>query len=1119
VVHLGAARSAARRVRTPAWLGALLVPLLVCAAAPDAEARRAARYGLIVKFAGSGDHALEACAARLHREGRSYRSATADDSGSIDALHARLGVRAVRPVFRGSRGSLESHRKRLGARLLEGAPRAAGAGVGVSEVPDLAHVYTVEFGADLPLEEALALYAEDPHVEYVQPDHRRTLDELPNDPFLYTSGSWGQAFPDLWALERIGATEAWSHARGEGIVVAVVDTGLDYNHPDIAANVWVNPGEDLDGNGVVDETDRNGIDDDGNGFVDDLHGFDFGSSLDANGDGDFDDPGDVSDADPFDENGHGTHVSGTIAALSDNGIGIVGVAPAARLMAVKGFPDDGTSGRDSALWRAVLYAAENGARVINNSWSCFPACPRNPLAEDVAGLVRRMGVVIVTSASNRQSDVAFLSPENTRDVITVASSGQDDLPSATFTNFGWLVDVAAPGGGPFGNPGIRVGRRNILSLRSLADEDSEPFAVAGDYLRNAGTSMSAPHVSGVVALLLSAEPGLDYEAVRRRIRQSAVDLRAPGHDADMGAGRLDALAALTDPPLPDLEIAIVGPRPASSFAGETGEIAIRGFVRGRDLESWTLEYGLGGRPETWHPIDAGSRPVPRVDVLANWRVAGLEQGAYVIRLTATTPGGSERFVEFTQLALERNRPEPISQPGASAARPDLSGALVVWESRRPLDDGSESTSVDLVLADLRRGTERVIAGGVGEQHSVAIAGRTLAWLDRRESRDHTEVHACRIDRRTGRCAVVPVAPGRGAPLPPAVAAGRVFWTDGSSGQPDLHGCRLRAWSPGCQEYDLGLDPTIRGFLHGDGRSLVWVEPLGGQRLARCRVDWRTGACAGARIAFPTPALSRPAVSGDLLAWVAFGLPGRTPLQICRHDPVTGECPIVVVQDAVSDPWPQLSGDRLVWEARVGDQDEDVFYCEYDRIRERCPAQRLTADMAAQRSAAIDRDRVVWEDARDGETRIYGTTLPRFAKLRDRAARVGRWLVVVARIAEPGDGDPVFAVEAVGAGSTGSLGAHLLPLGRSRVALLWRPQARHVGEQVFTFSATSETGLVARRSVRVKVSPARWPGWWFRAHSRVPAASPPPRDRARSWDPWAARDRGFAARAPRAARAR
>ena len=184
------------------------------------------------------------------------------------------------------------------------------------------------------------------------------------------------------------APEAWDLSQGEGITVAVVDTGIDTEHPDLAGNIWVNPGEDLNHDGVADPSDFNGVDDDHNGFIDDLHGFDFANSVDADGDGDYDDPGDVSDPDPFDDFGHGTHVAGTIAAIANNGIGVAGVAPRARLMAVKGFKVSGST-PDSILARGMVYAADNGARVIINSWSCSTRRPRNLVLELAQAYARR----------------------------------------------------------------------------------------------------------------------------------------------------------------------------------------------------------------------------------------------------------------------------------------------------------------------------------------------------------------------------------------------------------------------------------------------------------------------------------------------------------------------------------------------------------------------------------------------------------------------------------------------------------------------------------------------------------------------------------------------------------
>ncbi|MCB0371363.1 MAG: S8 family serine peptidase, partial [Bdellovibrionales bacterium] len=155
-------------------------------------------------------------------------------------------------------------------------------------------------------------------------------------------------YDDLWGLKKINTEDAWDLTQGEGVVVAVVDTGLDLTHADIAENVWTNEGE-IPGNG---------IDDDQNGYIDDVHGWDFGDQ----------------DNDVDDFQGHGTHVAGTIAAVGNNSEGIIGVAPKSKIMPVKGFSSYG-GGTTSSLAAAIVYAAMNGADVISNSWGCNPQCP------------------------------------------------------------------------------------------------------------------------------------------------------------------------------------------------------------------------------------------------------------------------------------------------------------------------------------------------------------------------------------------------------------------------------------------------------------------------------------------------------------------------------------------------------------------------------------------------------------------------------------------------------------------------------------------------------------------------------------------------------------------------
>lgn len=1055
----------------------LMLGLLLGLASETAAAEAAPHdvpQRLIVRFRSEGARALEGCAETLLREGRPFASATADGSRSLDELNARLGVRRIRAVFRRPDDRpIREQRARLGERLARRPSRARAAprAVAAERLAALADVYTVEIGEDTVLAEAVALYAADPHVVWAQRDHTHVPDALPDDPFLTTSGAWGQPYADLWGLHRIRAPEAWAISQGEGVIVAVVDTGLDWAHPDIAANVWINAGEDLDGNGRVDESDFNGIDDDGNGYVDDLRGYDFADSADVDEDGRWDGPEDVIDPDPFDEHGHGTHVAGIVAAVADNGIGVAGVAPRAAVMPLKGFTADGL-GLDSVLWQAVLYAAANGARVVNNSWSCLPECPVNPLAEEVVDLVHAMGVVVVTSAGNLSRDVVRNSPESSRKVITVASSGEDDGPSVTFSNTGWLLDVAAPGGGPPVVPGVYVARRNILSLRASAHEEAV-FAVSDDYLRYAGTSMAAPHVAGVVALLLSHRPELGPEAVRRILRETATDLGPLGHDRYMGAGRLDALAALEGAVLPDLDAAITGPRPGATRSPADGPIRVVGRADGRDLSWWQVSYGRGTDPDAWIPIAPPSSAAVQDDVLVEWDVREREVGTYVLRLDVYGRVG-HHYEEFLPISLEYAHLAPISSPGPDALSPDVSGRFVVWQSRRGEEtDALGLADIDLFVTDLATGTEHAIQAAPGDQRaaSISTAPALVSWLDDRGTRGDPEPYACALEPGTFRCAEVAVAPGAVVRQPPTSAAGRSVWLEPSGGSSELRACRMDGRGGRCEDEPLGLVPGPKALVASDGERLVWTDFSSGQRFGTCRLGRRRIGCAAVTTTSNVFALSRGAASDGLLAFVRFDQRGDHPLEICELDPETGACTPLRIASGVTDATPDLSGNRLVWDHRVGDEAGDVFFCEYDAVRRRCPVQRLTAQMGVQRGSSIDGQRVVWEDDRDGAVRIYGTVLPRLAPIRDRRVREGQWLHVPVRVhagRPQGDGFPRLDAEAVGDRSLGELGMWFVDRGNGTAWLSWRTARGSAGQYAVTFEATTRERLVTRHTMRIEV---------------------------------------------------
>lgn len=353
---------------------------------------------------------------------------------------------------------------------------------------------------DRGMEAALAIYQSDPSVEYAEPDYPLRLAAAPDDP----------RYGEMWGLENTGQTggtgdadidaaAAWDLATGDTVLVAVIDSGVDYLHPDLAANMWTNPFE----------VPGNGLDDDGNGYLDDVRGWDF-----------FD-----GDADPRDELFHGTHVAGIIAAVGDNGTGVVGVNWAARIMPLKVTDRQGT-GSVSAAVEAILYAVEMKARVINNSWAVVDF---SQALRDAVALADSAGVLFVAAAGNGypqladDNDLAPVYPASLDlpNVIAVAATNSRDSLAAISRYGATTVDLAAPGEG-------------ILSTMP----DSA-------YALNSGTSAATPHVSGVAALLWARSPDLDYLAVKQRLLEGVEVLGSLQGKVATG-GRLNARRALAE---------------------------------------------------------------------------------------------------------------------------------------------------------------------------------------------------------------------------------------------------------------------------------------------------------------------------------------------------------------------------------------------------------------------------------------------------------------------------------------------------------------------------------------------------------------------------------------------
>ena len=343
-----------------------------------------------------------------------------------------------------------------------------------------------------------------PGVRYVEANNIYHLEEIiPDDPqFEKLYGLKNVTAEDSPISKDIAATQAWEVSVGsKDVVVAVIDTGIDYNHPDIAPNYWTNPGETgLDENG--NDRSTNGIDDDGNGFVDDFRGWDF-----------FND-----DNDPLDGNSHGTHCAGTIGAKGNNGIGVVGVNWDVSLVGIKIFSDSGVT-NTAAISAGIDYAVTLGVDVTSNSWG---GGPESEAIREAIERANDKGILFVAASGNSATDTDesphYPSSYDIPNIIAVASTDRDDNLSV-FSNYGrTTVDVAAPGS----------------DIYSTTPNDTYGF--------KSGTSMATPHVAGIAALVKSVYPNLSHIEIKDRILSTSVPL--PSLTGKVKYGRVNAFSAL-----------------------------------------------------------------------------------------------------------------------------------------------------------------------------------------------------------------------------------------------------------------------------------------------------------------------------------------------------------------------------------------------------------------------------------------------------------------------------------------------------------------------------------------------------------------------------------------------
>lgn len=459
----------------------------------------------------------------------------------------------------------------------------------------LDRVYVVPLAGEENVQEAVDEFKKDSNVEYAEPDYIAKVQIVPNDPY----------YPDLWGHHKIHTQEAWETVLGEGklpgegIVVAVIDTGLDYNHPDIWKNVWVNPNavNDINGDGIVDLDDADINHDymiDSGEMKDNMIGSDFISN----------------DNDPKDDHGHGTHVSGTIAAVGNNGIGIIGIAYGAKILAIKGLDRYG-NGNTSGLSKAVRYAADMGADVLNNSWGGFGL---SKALTDAFHYANDLDVVAIAAAGNSNGDVAYFGPASIDTVISVAATDPSDQ-KAWFSNYGARMDIAAPG-------------VDVLSLR--AQDTSMGSTLNAQYTRANGTSMACPHAAGLAALVLSRHPEFKPRQMRNALRTSGDDLGESGWDIYFGYGRINAEKAVQINQASD-GVAQIG---APHYQEEVrGLVDITGTALDQDLDHYAVFF-RGSEPlQPWIEICRSGNSVESNILCAGFDTVLADEGEIYLRLS------------------------------------------------------------------------------------------------------------------------------------------------------------------------------------------------------------------------------------------------------------------------------------------------------------------------------------------------------------------------------------------------------------------------------------------------------------------------------------------------------
>jgi|GEM_PF-6954468 len=506
----------------------------------------------------------EATLARGRLAGDSASSKAELGVASLDTLGARFGVRSIRPV-------------------------TAVAPPGAARVSPLARFFHITLGPGQDALQAARAYRKDSSVQSAQVNYIYAPDQsppqnVPNDTLFSTQYSHSLTH----------ASEGWVSTTGSPTVaIAIIGTGVQLNHPDLAGNIYTNPGE-IPGNG---------LDDDVNGKIDDVHGWDYS--------GNDNDPNPALFDPSVEKDGHETAAAGVAAAVTNNALDIAGVCWTCRILPIR------VAYETTSVANGIDYAVAMGAKVVNLSLGSSEITKYGPdtLVQTAIDNAFAHNIVVVASAGNDATDVKHY-PGALDNAIAVSATQTDDS-RAVYSNFGSWVDVAAPG-------------HHVITTSFTASGNETDFAN--------GTSFSAPYVAGLAGLILAKNPGLSAQQVRLIIEYSADPIDT---DHYIGSGRVNVKAALDLNDRPAVAAVIKSPENRSIL--ENGLVTFFGTALG---SSYLLEY----KPRSgtvWTTIQVGTETID--NTLGSLDTSSFPVGAYDVRLTASSGGSQKQAQTFFYL--------------------------------------------------------------------------------------------------------------------------------------------------------------------------------------------------------------------------------------------------------------------------------------------------------------------------------------------------------------------------------------------------------------------------------------------------------------------------------------